>query len=143
MNSSYSRNKNAQIASKFFLQKCKNIYKKKVPLPFNINDIADAETIDFSNVININNISSSKSAKITAKKIVNKYKKLRKNKSPLPFNINDIDDAETVDYNSDTNMNNVSSSKSAQIAAKKVVKKYKNLRRKRKSTAGIEDEYVF
>ena len=127
----------------FFYKNVKIYKKKKVPLPFNINDIADAETIDFSNVTNINNISSSKSAKITAKKIVNKYKKLRKNKSPLPFNINDIDDAETVDYNSDTNMNNVSSSKSAQIAAKKVVKKYKNLRRKRKSTAGIEDEYVF
>ena len=40
--------------------KNKNISRKKAPLPFNINDIADAETIDFSNDTNINDISSSK-----------------------------------------------------------------------------------
>ena len=40
--------------------KNKNISRKKAPLPFNINDIADAETIDFNNDTNINYISSSK-----------------------------------------------------------------------------------
>ena len=60
MNTSYTRNKNAQVSAKNFLQKHKNISRKKAPLPFNVNDIADAETIDFSNDTNINDISSSK-----------------------------------------------------------------------------------
>ena len=59
MNTSYTRNKNAQVSAKIFLQKHKNISRKKA-LPFNINDIADAETIDFNNDTNINDISSSK-----------------------------------------------------------------------------------
>ena len=42
-------------------------------------------------------------------------------KTPLPFNINDVADAETIDSNNDTNINDISSSKSAQIAAKKLL----------------------
>ena len=42
-------------------------------------------------------------------------------KTPLPFNINYEANAETVHYNNDTNINDVSSSKSAQIAAKKLL----------------------
>ena len=72
-----------------------------------------------------------KSAQIAARKIVQKYKKLSKKKLSLPFNISDIANAdETVDYNDDTNINDVSSNKGAQIAAKKIVKKYRNLARK-------------
>ena len=128
MNTSYHHT--AEIAAKNFLQKY--ISRKKAPLPFNITDIADAETIDFNNDTNINHASSTKSAQIAAKKIVNKYKKFRKNKAPLPFNINDIADAETVDYNNDTYINGVLLSKRGQIAAKKIIKKYKNLRSKKK-----------
>ena len=43
---------------------------------------------------------------------------MSKKKTPLPFNINDVADAETVDYNNGTNINDVSSDNSAQIAAK-------------------------
>ena len=53
--------------------------------------------------------------------------RMSKRKSPFPFNINDVADAETVDYKYDTNINDVSSDNSAQIAAKKTVNKYKNL----------------
>ena len=59
---------------------------------------------------------------------------LEKKKVDVPFNISDVPDAETIDYNKDTNINNVLSSKSPQIAAKKVINKYNNSRRKRKST---------
>ena len=59
---------------------------------------------------------------------------LAKKKVDVPFNISDVPDAETIDYNKDTNINNVLSSKSPQIAAKKVINKYNNSRRKRKST---------
>ena len=47
-------------------------------------------------------------------------------KTPLPFNINDVADAETIDFNKDTNIGNVSSSKSLQIAAKKLLISIKN-----------------
>ena len=43
--------------------------KKKVPLPFDLNDIADAKAIDFNNDTNINYVFSSKGAQITAKKL--------------------------------------------------------------------------
>ena len=72
-----------------------------------------------------------KSAQIAArKKIVQKYKKLSKKKLSLPFNISDTANAETVDCNDDTNINDVSSNKGAQITAKKIAKKYRNLARK-------------
>ena len=65
---------------------------------------------------------------MAAKKIVKKYKNLSKKKVPIPFNISDIADAATVDYNNDTNINDVNDiahnkNKNAQIAAKKIVKK--------------------
>ena len=44
--------------------------------------------------------------------------------------ISDIAETETVNYNNDTNMNDVSSNKSAQITAQKIVKKYRNFTRK-------------
>ena len=62
------------------------------------------------------------------KKILKKYKNLSKKKVPIPFNISDIADAATVDYNNDTNINDVNDiahnkNTNAQIAAKKIVKK--------------------
>ena len=59
---------------------------------------------------------------------------MAKKKVAVPFNISDVPGAETIDYDKDTNINDVLSSKSAQIAAKKVINKYNNSRRKRKST---------
>ena len=65
-----SRNKNTQIAAKKIVQKYKNISWRKAPLPFNINDLADAERIDFNNNFDIINVSSSKSTQIAAKKLL-------------------------------------------------------------------------
>ena len=54
-----------------------------------------------------------------------KYKNLSKKKPYIPFNKSDIADAETVDYNNNTNitdLNDIVSNKNtrAQIAAKKM-----------------------
>ena len=72
--------------------------------------------------------------KLLLKKIVQKHKKLAKKKAPVPFNISDVADAETIDYNKDTNINDVLLSKSEQIAGEKIINRYDNLRRKRKCT---------
>ena len=79
----------------------------------------------------LNQKNKNKNVQIAAKKIVQKYKKISKERSTSPFYINDVADAETVDYNKDTNISDVSSNKSVQIAARKIVKKYKNLARKK------------
>ena len=80
----------------------------------------------------LQNLKKNKNAQIAAKKIVQKYKKLAKKKAPVLFYISDVADAETVDYNKDTTINDTLSSKSAQIVAKIIVNKYNNLRRKKK-----------
>ena len=64
---SNNRNKNAQVAAKNVLEKYKKISRKKTPFLFNISDIADAELVHYSNDTNISNVSSNKSAQITAK----------------------------------------------------------------------------
>ena len=66
--SSNNRNKNAQIAAKYFLEKYKKISWKKTPFPLNISDIADAERVDYNNDTNISDVSSNKSVQITTKK---------------------------------------------------------------------------
>ena len=50
----------------------------------------------------------------------------------MSFNISNVANAETIEYNKDTNINDVLSSKSVQIAAKKIINKFDNLRRKKK-----------
>ena len=60
-----------------------------------------------------------------------KYKKLAKKKASFPFNVTDLADVETVNYNNDTNINDVLSNESAQIAAKNIVKKDRNFARKK------------
>lgn len=72
------KNKNAQIAAQNILQKYKKMSKKKVPLPFDLNDIVDTKAVYYNNDTNINYVLSSKGAEITATKIVNKYKNLRR-----------------------------------------------------------------
>ena len=81
-------------------------------------------------------LKKNKNAQIAAKKIVQKHKKLAKKKAPVPFNTSDVADAETIDYNKDTNINDVLLSKSEQIAAEKIINRYDNLRRKSKCTIG-------
>ena len=41
---------------------------------------------------------------IAAKKMSQKYRNMRTKTKPLPFNLLDVADADTVDYNGDTNI---------------------------------------
>ena len=65
-------------------------------------------------------MASKKSAQISAKKISDKYKKVRYKKLPLPFEFRDIADAESVVYTDDRNMEDVSSNRGVTIAANKI-----------------------
>ena len=51
------------------------------------------------------------------------FAQISRKRTPLPFRINDVAGAETVDYDNDTNISHVSLNKSVQIAAKKILKK--------------------
>ena len=50
---------------------------------------------------------------------------MRHKNSPLPFNFSGIADAESVLYNDDRNIGDVSSNRGAMIAANKTKNKYK------------------
>lgn len=56
----------------------------------------------------------------------------------FPLNLLDIADAETVDYNDDTNLQDVNMNKNAILTAKKMSNKYRNIRTKRKRKTGPE-----
>ena len=145
----WEKTSRAQIATKKNVKKYRNLVKKKpyqTPPPNTFGDIADLETVDDNNDTSISDwndivfeLKKNKNAQIVANKIVQKYKKLAKKKAPVTFNISDAADTEAVDYNKDTNINNVLSSKSAQIATEKILNRYDNLRRKRKRTLDISE----
>ena len=59
---------------------------------------------------------------------------MRSKKSPLPFNLSDLADVETIDYNNDTSLKDVASNKGAIIAGKKISEKFEKIRRKTKKT---------
>ena len=72
----------------------------------------------------IRQAASTKSAQITAKKISDKYKKMRYKKPPPPFNFRELADAESEE----PQIRDVLSKKSTQIAANKISDKYKKIR---------------
>ena len=67
--------------------------------------------------------------------ILEKYKKIRTNTKSLPFNLSDVADADTVDYNEDTNIQDLNLNRNAILTTKKISNKYKNIRRKIKRAA--------
>ena len=89
--------KNARIAAKKISQKYKKMRSKRTPIPFNLARLADTESITSANDTNLRDVTSSKGAAIPAKKISQKYKKMRNKTQSLPFNLSDIADADTVD----------------------------------------------
>ena len=111
---------------------------KRAPIPFNLADLADAESVVYKNDTNLQDVSSSNSAQIAAKNISNKHKKMRAKKELFPFNLSDTADAETIDYNDDTNLQDVNMNRNTILAAQKISNKYKNIRRKRKRNASTE-----
>ena len=124
-------NKNAFTAAKKIMNKHRNLRGKRAPIPFNLADLADAESVVYKNDTNLQDVSSTKSAKIAAKNISNKYKKMRAKEELFPFNLSDIPDTETIDYNDDTNLQDVNMDKNAILTAKKISEKYRNIRKKK------------
>ena len=57
---------------------------------------------------------------------------MRSKKQSLPFDLDDIADAESVSYNDDINLQDKNMNRNAIITAKKISDKYKNICRKRK-----------
>ena len=122
----------AQIAAKKLIQKYRNLARIKTYQTGpqnNFDDLTDLETIDYNkdtSISDLNNITSGSKkisgTQIATKTIIKKYRNLAKKKAQI--NENDLEDAKTVDYNSDTNISGLNEppskqSLSAQIAAKK------------------------
>ena len=70
--------------------------------------------------------------------ISEKYKNIRTNTKSLPFNLSDVADTDTVDYNEDTNIEDLNLSRNAILTTKKISNKYKNIRRKIKKAVSPE-----
>ena len=63
---------------------------------------------------------------------------MRARTQPFPLTLSDIADAETIDYNDDTNLQDVNMNRNTILPAQKISNKYKNIRRKRKRNASPE-----
>ena len=63
--------------------KNKKMRYKKLPLPFNFRDIADAESSVYTDDRNMEDVTSNRGTMITANKIKNKYKKMRAKNNSL------------------------------------------------------------
>ena len=123
------KNSGTQVAAKNIIKNYRNLAKKKAQK--NQTDLADAETIDYNKDTNVSDLNEPLSKKTSsaqiAAKIVKKYKNLSKKKAAISFNISDIADTAIVDYNSNTNINDLddiapNKNTNAQIAAKKIAK---------------------
>ena len=108
---------------------------KKSPLTFLVVE-EDIETIDYNNDTSLDDVVFNRSSFIAANKIKNKYKKMEAKKNNLPFKLVEIEQAETINYVDDIDINDVKLNKNAAIAAKKILDKYKKIGRKRKRENG-------
>ena len=112
----------------------------------NINDLDDVETITYKNDTNINdldniNLKKTPGLQIAAKKIVKKYRNLASEKPyqrPPQNTSDDPADLETIDYNNDTSISDLDDIAAGSkrisgtpVAAKKIIKKYRNLAMKK------------
>ena len=127
--------KSAQIAAKKISNKYKKMRYKKPSLP---KDIADAETVIYTDDRNMEDVSSNRGATIAANKTKNKYKKMREKNYSLPFDLDEIEQAETKNYVDGVDIPDVNVNRNAAITARKISEKYKKIRRKRKRTISIE-----
>ena len=126
-----SQTKN-NIAAKKISQKYKKMRNKRSPIPFNLATLAETDSVTYANDTDLEDVSSRKSTAISAKKISQKYKKMRSKKQSLPFNLSDIANTETVDYNDDTNLQDTNMDRTAVLTAKKISEKYRKILKKRK-----------
>ena len=63
---------------------------------------------------------------------------MRSKTQSLPYNLLDIADTDTVDYNDDTNLEHPNMNKNAILVAKKISDKYRTIHRKRKMARNPE-----
>ena len=92
---------------------------------YNQNLLENAETINYANDINLDNVKDNKDLKITAKKISEKYRKLRKRKAAnQEKKITEIIDR----FDLLTKKTKRQVDKAALLASKNISKKYKNIR---------------
>ena len=108
---------------------------KKPSLPFDLNDIADAESVVYDDD---RNLGSNRGSTIAANKVKNKYKEMRAKNNSIPFDLDEIQQSYTENYVDDTDIADVNLKRNAAIAAKKNSDKAKKIRRKRKRDAPIE-----
>ena len=96
---------------------------KTKPLPFNLLDVADADTVDYNGDTNIQDVNLIKIAILTTKKISDKYRNIRRKikraVSPKPI---------VLEIKKPKTASSQSRNKSARIAAKEISDKYKRLR---------------
>ena len=92
---------------------------------FNENLLENAETINYIDNINLDDVKDNKNLKITAKKISDKYRKLRKRKATK----RDQQIQEIIEeFKLPEKRKKRQTDKAALLAAKKISKKYKNIR---------------
>ena len=130
--------KNAGTVAKIISNKYKKMRSKRPLLPFNLNDLAEEESIVYNDDRNMNDVRLNNNANIAANRISKKYKKVRAKNFNLPFRLEEIEEAETEKHNNDTDLADVNLNINAAVAAKKICDKYKKICRKRKRDAPIE-----
>ena len=91
---------------------------------YNQNLLENAETINYADDINLDDVKDNKDLKITAKKISEKYRKLRKRKAANQEKKKRIIDR----FNLPTKKTKRQVDKAALLASKNISKKYKNIR---------------
>ena len=81
-----------------------------------------AETINYVDDLNMDDVKENKDLLIAAKRIKEKYRKMRRHQQQK------INDAETINYVDDLSLDDVKENKNLLIAAKRVKDKYKKIR---------------
>ena len=126
-----------KLAAKKILKKYRNVARRK---PYQRPSASAAtiefdelETVDSNNNTSISDLNDIVSgtrkninAQKTAKKILQKYKKIAQNIKNKGKETTEFDDLETVDYNNDTSVSdlvNLKKTRGTQLAAKKIIKK--------------------
>ena len=79
---------------------------KKPPPNFLVNE-EDIETIDYNDDTSLDDVLSKKSVTIAANKIKKKCKKMSAKKNTLSFNIDEMEQADTIKYVDDTDIADV------------------------------------
>ena len=117
--------KSTQIAAKKLSNKYRKMRYKKPPPMYLVNE-EDIQTIDHNDDTSIVDVISKKGAAVTANKIKKKYKKMRAKRNNVPFDLNGVEKAETINYVDNTDIANLKLNKNAIIATKKLVTNTKN-----------------